>query len=167
MTNPNYVQEILRAADSAEEAVERTHAELEAARIRFRIEGLKYKALRDAALAYYANPLENPYLRTLDTAVWGSMRPNRGRFRFLAMSVSDAVVLALAEMTDDRTAVTITGLQERIRDGSDRQPELRAVNAAVQGLVSSGAAIKVETEDGQTAYRINRVKFEDPDDLPF
>ena len=119
------------------------------AQIRFEVASQKYAAVRDVVARHLGR---NPHSKGVESE-YDVKFPSNGRYRFIHMSVGDAILDALKESEEP---MTLEQIAEVLWNGHLRPVAPRIVNAAL--MRTTGVK---RTEDGRYRY------IPDPDDLPF
>ena len=153
MSSPDYpvVYGLMQALVSEDAALVEADTKLYNAQISFEVASQKYAAVRDVTAKHLGR---NPHSKEVETEYYVGFK-SQGRYRFIHMSVGDAVVDALRESDEP---MTLDQIAEALWNGHLRPVNTRIVNAAL--MKTSGVE---KTEDGRYRY----VKTEDPDELPF
>lgn len=151
-------EDMLRAADE----------ELKRAQAKFDVAGRKYAAIRDALTKYLGyspyekvhGEIEEPVFDDRDNMIGFD---KYGEYRFIYMSIGNAVIAALKEA---EKPLTLEGIVQKLLDGGIRKSEStlpRAVNAAL--MRTKGVQ---KTKKGEYFYpgEIEEEEVE-PEDLPF
>lgn len=143
-----------------EEAVGRANVALAEARAKFDVASRKYAAVRDMVTARLTrSPYCNEsiaFYRSVAVNEAKVIIENPGQYRYLYMSMGDAIVDVLQ---DTEEPLGLGDIVKRLRDGGYEISDVRQVNAAL--MKTSGIT---KTEDGK--YELEETE-EEPEDLPF
>lgn len=182
--SPSLLARYLSELEKDEEGIAEAAEAYESAKAQMEMGLRRYAALRDFVVEQFGR---SPYATDVDWPnedwhegdVYG--RP-KGIYRFAGLKVADAIRQALDEQQHSATAqyqwLTLDELVEKLSEGGLGYPEpvqARAVNAALQGLIRSGAVAEtIHPFKGQTVYAWDDPENDgrrDPpewdDDLPF